>query len=290
MQSYSQPIYQQPNQIEQAGQLLDLLNKLDQRRGSSNPEPGQTGTQFNAAQFQSNPQLLQMQELLLRNPQLLSQLQQPQQQVEQTQQQQSQSTQQQLEQLTRENRLLKYTAQQTASYNQNLSAHAQVAGLSHIAMNGLTEQLSHAVDMATIGGAALHILQPALNQMAAQEDMINVMQKMLTDPWFLLHHCFEVWFATVTPDNSGFVDLLSEAYMKFIEAFEISHKQSFGRYSDTYTEYLSAQANQIPTELQQKQQAVANIYQDFARQMQQPGFGSKMQQQHSIMRQMVGMR
>lgn len=229
-----------------------------------------------------------MQELLLRNPQLLGQLQKPQQQ--QTQQQSQQTTQQQIEQLQRENQLLKHNAHHTNEYNKKLSHYAQVGGLGQIAVNGLTEQLNHAIDMAIVGGEALKLVTPLLQQANDQEDLINTMSSMLSNPWYLLHHCFEVWFQSVTPDNTGFIDLLSEAYMKFIEAFENSHKSNYGKYSDTYTEYLNAQANQIPPQIVQQQQAVAGIYQDFAKQMQQPGIGTRMQQQHSIMRQMSGMQ
>jgi len=90
----------QPDTFDQATKLIDLIDKLNQRR-SGNIEPGTSQTsQFNTAQFQTaNQKQLDQQELLLRNPQLLQQNQQNQQlqQLQQLQQFQQQQPQQQLQ-------------------------------------------------------------------------------------------------------------------------------------------------------------------------------------------------
>lgn len=277
----------QPNVVEQAGQLIDFIDKVNGRRANSTPEPNQSGLNFNAAQFQSNPAMLQMQELLLRNPELISQVQALRnQQQSPVQNQQAQSA----EQLQRENAKLKYVQHYQNQYSQAASHHAQVAGLSHIATVGLTEQLNHAVNMALTGGIAIELLAPMIEETYALKQHVSVLEKMLSDPYFLIYHCFENWFATITADNIGFMDLLSEAYMRFVESFENSRRQKFGQYTEQYTEYLNKKANELPPEIIQRQEQSANQYRDFARAIQSPGFGTAMQRQHSIMRQTAGIR
>jgi hypothetical protein len=200
-----------------------------------------------------------------------------------------QQSQQSIEQLQRENARMKYLQHYQNQYSAAASHHAQVAGLSHIATVGLTEQLNHAVNMALVGGEALNLLSPMIEETYALQQHVSILEKMLSDPYFLIYHCFENWFATITADNIGFMDLLSEAYMKFVEAFENSRRQNYGQYTEQYTEYLNKKANEMPQEIIQKQQNEANQYRQFAQALQQPGFGSAMQRQHSVMRQAAGL-
>ena len=259
MQAYNQPI--QPNQVEQATQLINLIDRINNRDSGRPLEPGQSVSRYNTAQFQDNPNIA-AQEMALRNPQ------------------QSQET------LRQENAKLKYAAYHQNEYNKALSNHASMGGLAQIAVNGFAEQLSHATDMAMIGGVALELLPKLIQESADKQEVINILIEKLNNPHYLLWHCFENWVRNISPGDTSFINALSEGYMAFVEMFEQAHRNTYGRYTDTYTEYLNQQISQTPAILEQRQQQEAATYQNLANAMRRPGIGKEMQRMHSIRRQM----
>lgn len=254
-----------------------------------------SGSSYNVAQFQSNPQLLQLQEILLRNPQLLGQVTQ---QLQQSQQPtNNQQSNQSLEQLRKQNqalqeevRRLRYIQYHQNQYNQNLSNHAELGNLGQIALTGMAEQIDHAVEMAIVGGEALNLITPLINQVYDQQEMIEVMETMLRNPWYLLIHSFETWYQSINAEDSGFIELLSQAYSDLIAAYEELHRKQYGNYSPQYTDYLNSQSQPSP-QVQYPQQEGRNQasehYKNLAIALKSPGAAKEMQRQHAMYRQMA---
>jgi hypothetical protein len=212
-------------------------------------------------------QAIERQEMLLRNPALL-------------QQQQQQQT------------LTPAQYRAVNNYATALSDLAQIGGKYAIFANGLVEQINHLSTMAQVGEMALQIMNAAIAETHAAQDMIAVQNRMLSDPYFLVVHAFEVWYQNLNADAGGFMDLLSEAYVRLVEIYEELHRQTKGNYSEQYLQYLQSQISQqpaIPASSSAAPQQISAIKQ-FAQALGQAGagagtIGKQIQRQHALMHQ-----
>ncbi len=234
------------------------------------PEPGVSGqSALNTGMFQpQSQQAIERQEMLLRNPALLQQQQQRQEQA-----------------------LTPAQYQAVNNYTTALSDLAQIGGKYAIFANGLVEQINHLTTMAQAGEMALQIMNASIAETHAAQDMIAVQNRMLNDPYFLVVHAFEVWYQNLNADAGGFMDLLSEAYVRLVEIYEELHRQTKGNYSEQYLQYLQSQISQQPT-MPVSNNAVPqqiSAIKQFSQALGQSGaIGKQMQRQHAFMRQQAG--
>lgn len=165
------------------------------------------------------------------------------------------------------------------------------AGTNAIAANDLAY---HLADVAVNGSHQALAANAYLQELLEAYNLIQAMQVMLSNPFYLANHAFEVFGETVTPEDEGFVNLVSGNYMNFINSFEEKFKSVTGQYTPQFSDYLQTQINQnqypgfTPPVQNQDTQQLVNSVKAFATALQTPGFGKQLQRQHAMVRQQAG--
>jgi predicted unusual protein kinase regulating ubiquinone biosynthesis (AarF/ABC1/UbiB family) len=163
-------------------------------------------------------------------------------------------------------------------------------------------ELERTVSVLSTAPIAMQAYQQELD---AAHRLIDVAHHMLTNPIYLLEHSFATFAQNIDANDAPFVSVLSRLYMALVEKHENMVQQQTGRYSDSYQQYLQSQIGKPWQQPMQQnlppfpQSPQGNPPQNpgglnanavaFIKNMNQPGFGRMMQQNHVNQRQMRGM-
>lgn len=296
----NQPYQPIPDGIDQAGRIIDIVDRIAGRNASRTaaPEPGMSQqASFNAAQFQPMPQgMLQQQELMLRNPGMITQ--QQMQQVQQLVNNYSQVANQALGDQKKAMQLASIMHQafmQMANYAGELEKAVAMGQIMHqgfLQMTDYADKLSQTVSVLSTAPIAMQAYQQELD---AAHRLIDVANHMLQNPVYLLEHSFGVFGQHVDETDAPFISVLSRLYMALVEKHETALQQKTGQYSQNYQNYLQSNVSnmqqslppfpQAPQGLQGAPGDLSPSAVNFIRNMNQPGFGRQMQRQHVAQRQ-----
>lgn len=214
---------------------------------------------FNAA----NQQAIAQQEQLLRNPQ---QQQQPGElhlnQQQATQLKQAISTLQQganqhyqnFQRLQAFSNSIMNAFNAMCDYAAQLEKCNQIGQAQAIHANAFLAYAQELEKMVQLGNAqAIHATAFA-QELAAKDDMLQVLRTMLTDPNYLIAHAFAVWERSLGGDVQALNANVSPAYMQLVANVEEKYKNQTGRYTPLWTQHLQSRINAQNSQSQQNPQ------------------------------------
>jgi hypothetical protein len=275
------PNYSAPDTVEQLGKFVDIVDKIRA------PQVGSTNTSaYNTSAFQSNPDLLAIQELLLRNPSLNNFL------VANNQNQANQQYTQPgltLEQSKEVRFNVDKVLKGANEHYQNLQ---RLQAISDSLMNVVNYQqieIQALEKVAYLAGITKRCFEATANELNAVYNKVEVQDRMLNSPEYLLTRFFEIMFATVTVDDSDIMNVLSDDFLSLISSYEDKLRAKTGQYSPSYQKYLQEQINKgepnqnnLGLETQASYQQVMPIVD-----VNSPGLANSLRRQHLQNRAMV---
>jgi hypothetical protein len=287
---YQQPVSLvpqiQPDSIDQASKLVDLIEKIGQRQSGANLAPG-TGqfSPMNAAQFQpANAQQIAMQEMLLRNPQLLSQSQNSQQQVAEIKSKFDVAVKcanehyHQLQQLWQVTQQIVNVFNALGQYASELERVAGLASASQGLANAFSQELNAAYDVARLASASQGLANAFNQELNALYSIADIQYAMLNTPQFALMHTSNLIKRHIEGSDDAAMQLISEEYIDVVKNFEGKRYATSGIYSDPYRSFLQDQVS-LPPQLQKPQEI--NSIVAWANGLQSQGFGKQLKRVHT---------
>lgn len=284
------PSYPQPQQGDSLGnldKLIDIADKLAERRSGGNLQPGTSQySPMNAGQFQSaDMQQLALQELLLRNPQLLTQL-----QGQQQTQQQSAIPEgskvfspQQVEALKTQIGTIIDCAN---SHQKQLIQLWEFTQKIMQVFNAFAQYTGELEKVAILGSQYKNLSNAFLNELNAIYNIADIQYAMLNTPQFALMHTSNLIKYHIDGTDDAAMDLISEEYVDVVRNFEEKKKKVTGKYSDTYTDYLqqvvtpTAHSNYKTTPQIQNKSEIDSVI-AWANGLKSQGFGTQIKRAHT---------
>jgi hypothetical protein len=152
-------------------------------------------------------------------------------------------------------------------------------------VNALASQVQAQEDAIKLGVIANQLSNAFLNELNAAHNMIDVQNRMLSSPMFLLAHSFQVFANTIQIGDREAIDLISSYYLDLVKGFEDKILSATGRYSPEYSQYLEQNINapspQSPQYYQSAQNAAVGSVTSFAEGLKTPGFAQSLKRAHT---------